>query len=598
MKRVALVRLGEARASLEAVPLPKAGGSLLGFFALKRQGVSIDNWTVVSPTDFANLAEDFYEVDGALDPGFPYFDPLGPKAGWRNDNWARGSVNTTFQRESTPLRHDGKLEHRGSGENREWRFEAGYEESLPRYLSGGLIPVLDYAAWVYRQKAFADDASPDSLVRDLRAELNLTDEEFNALFEPPAIEDTTTFFTAEDWPTPAVLELLPRQQAGTAEGPGAEGYDDSYEGEEETELIQPPSDDELIPNILKCLRSEERFEVPDDLIRNFLYSLRSDRVAILAGKPGTGKTEFARAFVHCLRRALAAQHSDIHLVEVAVSEELAEYDMIGYRDLGGHYVPSRVMDDLNRGNPDTDLYVLLLDEMNLAPIDVYGAKLIAGITNRIPVDLPGTCDIAWFPETGRWVPHNGIVVVGTMNSYLEDPSRKMLSIPIKRRANLISMPDPLQELAASDASEGEAPDRFRELCRLLLDQLVTRLRRQGLSILEGRLIDQLVSDVPEEAVRVLWRLTRRLSVHDEIAMTMGLIQSILRFVQTSTFAHVSVALDLQVEQKVLPVVRGPVTILDEVDEALGPGEWRHARTAMDRMRRLAAENAGRIRPLV
>jgi MoxR-like ATPase len=597
MKRVTLDRLREARESLAAVPLPKAGGSLLGIFAFKRQGVSIDSWTVVSPTHFADLAADFYEVAEAPGPGFPYFDPLGPKAGWRNKNWARGSVNTSFQRTGTPLRHDGKLEDRGAGENREWRFIADYEESLPKYLLNRRIPALDYAAWVYRLKLFADDADPSDLVRNLRAELNLTAEEFNALFDPPAIEGAATFFTTEDWPGEAVLELLPGQQAVTIGGSAAEAYEDSDEEEDATPL-PPPSDDELVSAILKYLRSEERFEVPEDLVRNFLYSLRSDRIVILAGKPGTGKTEFVRAFVHCLRRALAAQRSDIHLIEVAVSEELAEYDMIGYRDLGGDYVPSHVMDDLNRGSPDTDLYVLLLDEMNLAPIDVYGAKLIAGITNRIPVDLPGTCDIAWFPETGKWIPHNGIVVVGTMNSYLEDPSRKMLSIPIKRRANLISMPDPLRDLATSNASKGEAPDRFRELCYLLLDQLARRLRRRGLSILEDRVIDQLVADIPEEAIQVLWRLTQRLAMHDDVAMTMGLMQSILRYVQTSTFTDVSVALDLQVEQKILPVVRGPGAILDEVDEALGSGEWRRARAAIGRMRHLAAENAGRIRPLL
>ena len=234
-------------------------------------------------------------------------------------------------------------------------------------------------------------------MRDLRAELNLTDEEFDALFEPPPIENPAEFFTAENWPSPDVLYLLPGQQAETTGGPADESDEDSDE-EEDTEPPRLPSDDELLPNILKCLSSEERFDVPEDLVRNLLYSLRSDRIAIVAGKPGTGKTEFVRAFVRCLERALAAQRADIRLIEVAVSEELAEYDMIGYRDLSGAYVPSRVMDELNRGNPDADLYVLLLDEMNLAPIDVYAAKLLAAITNRIPVDLPGTSDFAWFPR--------------------------------------------------------------------------------------------------------------------------------------------------------------------------------------------------------
>lgn len=595
MKRVSLDRLRRARVALASVPLPRAGGSLLGFLALRRRAVSTDDWTVVSPTHFADLAADFYDVAGAPNPEFPYFDPLGAKAGWRNDNWARGSTNTTFQRDATPLRRNGKLEHRGAGENREWRFVEGYEDSLPGYLEETKIPALDYAAWVYRTKAFAEDYQPEDLVRDLRAELNLTDAEFGALFEETGAEDPATFFTADDWPPEAVLELLPGQE--DAEATAGDGGGEEAEEEEGVERPEPPSDDELIPNILKCLRSEEHFDVAEDLIRNLLYSLRSDRIAVLAGKPGTGKTEFVRAFVHCLERALAAIAADVHLVEVAVSEELAEYDLIGYRDLGGNYVSSRVMDDLNRGDPDTDLYVVLLDEMNLASIDVYGAKLIAGITNRIPVDLPGDCELEWFPKTGRWTPHNGIVVVGTMNSYLEDPTRKMLSVPVKRRANLIDMPDPLRDLASSNASD-IAPDRFGELCRLLLDQLVARLRRRGLSLLEGRLIDDLAADVPEEVVQLLWRLARRLSVRDEVAMTMGLVQSILRFVQTSTFSSIDIAMDLQVEQKVLPLVRGHATVLDEVEAALGTGEWARSRSAVERMRRLATENAGRIRPLL
>jgi MoxR-like ATPase len=503
-----------------------------------------------------------------------------------------------FQRESTPLRRDRKLEHRGAGENREWQFLATYETSLPAYLRGVKIPSLDYAAWVYRLKAFADDAGPQDLVRDLRAELNLTDLEFDALFAPPSTEDPATFFTGEDWAPERVLELLPPpEQPPPDETDGAE-EERSDEDEVAVERPEPPEDDELVSNILTCLRSEEHYEVSDSLVRNLISSLRSDRIAVLAGKPGTGKTEFVRAFVHCLRRALGSVEADLHLIEVAVSEEFAEYDLIGYRDLAGKYVASRAIADLNRGNPDTDIYILLLDEMNLASIDVYGAKLVAGITNRIAVELPGESDLSWFPKTGRWIPHNGIVIIGTMNSYLEDPTRKMLSVPIKRRANLIAMPDPLRDLALVHQDNVEPPDEFLRLCRLLLDQLMGRLRRRGLSLLEGRLLEQLAAPVPDDAVQVLWRLVRRLSVHDEVAMTMGLVQSVFRYVQTSTFATVDAALYLQVEQKVLPLVRGPATVLDEVEEALGAGDWRRTISALTRMRRLADENAGRIRPLL
>lgn len=592
MKRVSLDRLRLARDSLGAVPLPKAGGSLMGFFALSRQGVSKDNWTAVSPTHFAELADDFFDVPGAPDPEFPYFDPLGPKAGWRNDNWARGSVNTTFQRDSTPLRRDpAKLEHKGSGENREWRFNDGYEQSLSAYLEGTKIPAVDYAAWVYRAKAFPEEYEPGDLVRDLRGELRLTEPEFGALFvDNSESEDSGSFFTEDDWATDAILDMLPGQHAESSEA--ASGAEQGGESRPEA-----PDDGEVIQNIWECLRADEHFDVPEELVHNLLYSLRSDRIAILEGKPGSGKTEFVRSFVHCLRRALSPPAADVHLVQVAVSEELAEFDLIGYRDLAGNYVSSAVMDGLNRGDPDNDLYVLLLDEINLASVDVYGAKLIAGITNRIPVELPGKSSLSWFPESGKWTPHTGIIVIGTMNSYLVDPSRKMLSTPIKRRANLIRMPDPLRELASSHSGD-DVPQKFLELCRLLLNQLVVRLRRRGLSLLEGRLIDQLTQPVPEAAAQLLWRLTRRLSVLDEVAMTMGLVQSILRYVQTSQFDLIEVALDIQVDQKVLPLLRGHASVLDEVQDALGAGDWARSTTTIERMRRLAEQNAGRIRPLL
>jgi hypothetical protein len=67
--------------------------------------------------------------------------------------------------------------------------------------------------------------------------------------------------------------------------------------------------------------------VSEDLVRNFLYSLRVERIAVLVNKPGTDKTEFVKAFVRCLGRALTGTGSDGLLVDVAVSEEFAEHGL-------------------------------------------------------------------------------------------------------------------------------------------------------------------------------------------------------------------------------------------------------------------------------
>ena len=63
--------------------------------------------------------------------------------------------------------------------------------------------------------------------------------------------------------------------------------------------------------------------------------------------------------------------------------------------------------------------------MNLAPIDTYAGKLIASMKNNLEIDLPGSRDESGGATT-PWLPPRGACIVGTMNSYLEDASRKML----------------------------------------------------------------------------------------------------------------------------------------------------------------------------
>lgn len=592
MRRIALERVLRAVERLGRTGVPKAGAALPGFFALKQEGVNTQDWVTVAGTQFANLAEKLYKVGGAP-VETPYFDPLG--GGWKADNWPRGSTETAMKRDSTPLRRDGKLVHRGAGENREWQFKEGYEATLPEYVKQPGIPALDFAAWVFRERNFPDDTKSEDVIELLRAELRLNALEFDSLFDITAsAEPEDAIFTDVEWDPSALLNALPQPPPAK----GGVAIEEAGEQEDQTLFAVAPPDDELVGNLLKFLRDDELLEVSDELVRNVLYSLRVDRIAILNGKPGTGKTEFVRAFAACLQRASG---TPVHLVETAITEETAEYDLIGYRDLAGSYVPSRIMEELNRGDPERDLYVLLLDEFNLATVDAYGGKLISGITNRLAIDLPGSRAASgaarWFPSSGRWIPHNGILIVATMNSYLEDPTRKQLSVPVKRRSNLISMPDPVLEVVRDLGPTDDPPDRFRQLCRMVLDQAVQRLRVRGTSVIDGRLIDQLAASAPDEAVGLAWRLARRLAVHDEVPMTLGLIQSILRYVQTSGFSDLTTALDIQVEQKVLPVLRGDASLLDEVELALGTGSWPRTSAALARMRTLAAENANRLRPL-
>ena len=219
-----------------------------------------------------------------------------------------------------------------------------------------------------------------------------------------------------------------------------------------------------------------------------------------SGKTGTGKTEFVKAFARGLEKALAGTGDEVHLVDVEVGEETAEHDLIGYFNLDGAYVPSSVIERLNSGDPDRDIYIVLLDEMNLAPVDTYAGKLIASMRTTCRWIFPAHA-AGGAGATTTWLPPRGACIVGTMNSYLEDPTRKMLSRPVTRRTQPIEMPDSLREDRQGLQADVDEPAATRRgldkhPCRLLLDQRAERLLEIGTSILDGDRVSGVTATSP------------------------------------------------------------------------------------------------------
>lgn len=587
MKRVSMERVLTAVDALASTELKRAGPLLAGFFALKRKGLNETTWTKIPPSAFSQLVEDFFGVKEPPDAKRPFFNPLIPF--WPAENWPLGSILTRFK-DTTPLAKKDKLSVRGSGQNYEWKLEHGYEEVLADYVDPtGRIPFTDFVAWVYREKSLDEDRTIEDLQNGLRAELNLTDDEFDRLFVVGGEEDDSDFFGGSDWDPADLTPQLPP--------PGAPPDDDDGDGDgEKPPPAPPPPDGELVAEIVRHMRETAKFDVDEDLIRNFLSSLRTDRFATLVGKTGTGKTEFVKAFARGLEKALAGTGVQVHLVDVEVGEETAEHDLIGYRSLDGSYVPSSVIERLEAGNPDRDIYIVLLDEMNLAPVDTYAGKVIASIENNLEIDLPGSRDDTGAATT-PWLPPRGACIVGTMNSYLEDASRKMLSRPVTRRTQPIEMPDRLQSLVISAAADPDAARKsFDKLARLLLDQRAERLQEIGTSALDGDRVSRLKAAAATDVLDLLWSVAQVLAGRAEVAMTLGPLQDALEYVQTSVFSDPQAALDLQITQKLLPMVRGDASVLDELDAVIGP-EFARSKTTLSAMRALAGENQDRIRPL-
>lgn len=191
-------------------------------------------------------------------------------------------------------------------------------------------------------------------------------------------------------------------------------------------------------------------------------------------------------------------------------------------------------------------------------------------------------------------------MVGTINSYLEEGTRLPLSGPVKRRANVIEMPNYLEEIVRNGNREG-----FSSICANLLRQTLVRIenrnqigtvsildsfRRQNLqlAIQEGSAI------LSEEFLDVVWRICEICASSRITGLTFGVLQDVLDYVAMANGDAVS-ALDSQIAQKIVPQLSGPASVvrqLIDLMEDLGPGEdgFQQSKKALAAL--LASEDPG------
>lgn len=380
--------------------------------------------------------------------------------------------------------------------------------------------------------------------------------------------------STDNWPAERLVEHLPPPPGG----PDQPTWD------------EVPEDDTLVEEIQQRLK-QYHFDVEPWVIRSFIYSLRTDRFAVLAGKSGTGKTSFVRYFCGALQNILSG--IEVRQIIVPVRPDMAEWELLGHQSLAGDYVPSPAMRELNRAHgAGGAIRLLLLDEMNLAIPDLYATALLTAVTNRIPIDLPGsTQNIGWLREDGKWLPPPGTVAVGTVNSYLEEPGRQPLSGPVKRRSSQIDFPDRVHEYVEANDEAG-----FRAFCETLRQQLQTTAGDAEMFLMADPTA-AFEEPIEDEVLEVLWSLAQLLAPRPEVAMTAGVVQSMVGLVAVGPGWEVEALLDAAVAQKVLPLLRGDESLLDEIASALAPhGAFRRSNAALASLR-AAAQRTGVVRPI-
>ncbi|HYF78496.1 MAG TPA: EVE domain-containing protein [Symbiobacteriaceae bacterium] len=288
----------------------------------------------------------------------------------------------------------------------------------------------------------------------------------------------------------------------------------------------------------------------DEVVRSFVASLATKRMAILTGLSGSGKTQIALRFGQWFG-------ADRYLVVPVRPDWTGPEALLGYEDAlqkgaDGRpcwQVPEALAFMLRAAADPYNPYLLVLDEMNLAHVERYFADVLSGMESGEPV-LPNLTPDAggkWQIKTGvaPSIPFpDNLFVVGTVNV---DETTYMFSPKVLDRANTFEFRVATDDLVADLRTPAPCPEGPVALTRGFL---------------------ALASD-PE------WHLTQATPVDEALVAHLKRVHALLSeggfefghrvFREAIRFATILMsagqdtlddALDLQIFQKVLPRLHG------------------------------------------
>lgn len=324
---------------------------------------------------------------------------------------------------------------------------------------------------------------------------------------------------------------------------------------------------EFLRRLGQLARSQGLLYSPADLV-NFHTAMKMSSLVILTGLSGTGKSRLIRLYGQAL--GLSDEQLSFVPVRPAWTDDA---DLLGYPDEAHSLYrvsESGLLRTLIAAAHNSErLYLVCLDEMNLARVEHYFSQLLSVLELPLPErklrlypdDLGGKLyNSAQYPATIQL--GDNLLFAGTVNL---DESTYHFSDKVLDRANVIPLAvQPFAELAsASSVSACAVPETTMALWRSF------RKETAG-------------SGLERRETELLWQLHQELqAASPALGIGYRVVMQIGRYLQNLPHtAHLSRAdaLDRQLLQRVFPKVRGP-------EAQLSPllGEYRREQTSEGRL---------------
>ena len=294
-----------------------------------------------------------------------------------------------------------------------------------------------------------------------------------------------------------INELKNRQMSEVAK---RETIEQSYFTIEEKENDKEIIDEIEWLNNIKNSFKEVGFKFSDRLLYAFHTSLKVgdwNPLTVLAGVSGTGKSELPRLY---------SRYGGLNFLPLAVQSNWdSPYSLFGYyNSLEGKFNATSLLKVLYQAQEDAKnsisdyLTIVLLDEMNLAHVELYFSELLSKLEL-----LRGSEDVNLEIDIAEKNPYEiklnkNVIWVGTMN---EDETTKSLSDKVIDRSNLINFPRPNEFFSRNELKElEEAPKLKRELWESWKWNDVKNMLIQNETIKEENI--KIINDFEEEILNL------------------------------------------------------------------------------------------------